>query len=98
MTPSGQQVQRVLSEVSGSRVRNFSIYASVVTVAAASAAGLFVRDAAIVIGAGMTTSDIARLAYVALLIAGLTYSTFHYARKHHSQLDELALLCSSFAA
>ena len=92
MTPSGQQVQRVLSEVSGSRVRNFSISASVVTVAAASAAGLFVRDAAIVIGAGMTTSDIARLAHVALLIAGLTYSTFHYARKHHSQLDELALL------
>ena len=92
MTTSGQQVQRVLSEVSGSRVRNFSISASVVTVAAASAAGLFVRDAAIVIGAGMTTSDIARLAYVALLFAGLTYSTFHYARKHHSQLDELALL------
>ncbi len=89
MTPPGQHV---LSEVSGNRVRKVGIFASVVAVAASSAAGLFVRDAAIVIGAGMTTSDIVRLAYVALLIAGLTHSTFHYARKYHSQLDELALL------
>ena len=89
MTPLGQHV---LSELSGSRVRKFGIFASVVAVAASSAAGLFVRDAAIVIGAGMTTSDIARLAYLALLVTGLAYSTFHYVRKHHSQLDELALL------
>ena len=89
MTPPGQHV---LSELSGSRVRKFGIFVSVVAVAASSAAGLFVRDAAIVIGPGMTTSDIARLAYVALLVTGLTYSTFHYIRKHHSRIDELALL------
>ena len=89
MTPPGQHV---LSEVSGSRVRKFGIFASVVAIAASSAAGLFVRDAAIVIGPGMTTSDVARLAYVAFLVTGLTYSTFHYVRKYHSRLDELALL------
>ena len=84
--------QHVLTEISGSRMRKFGPFAGVVAVAAASAAGLFVRDSAIVIGPGMTTSDVARLAYVAFLIAGLTYSTFHYVRKHNSQLDELALL------
>lgn len=89
MTPAGQHV---LTEISGGRVRKFGIFVSVVAIAAASAAGLFVRDIAIVIGPGMTTSDVARLAYVAFLIAGLTYSTFHYVRKHNSQLDELALL------
>ncbi len=89
MTPAGQHV---LSELSGSRARKFGICASVVAVAALSAVGLFVGDATIVIGSGMTTSDITRLAYVALLVIGLTYSAFHYVRKHHSQLDELALL------
>ena len=89
MTSPGQHV---LSELSGSRVRKFGIFASVVAIVASSAAGLFARDAAIVVGPGMTASDIARLAYVALLIIGLTYSTFHYVRRHHSRLDELALL------
>ena len=89
MTPAGQHV---LSQVSGGRVRTVAIYAATVAIVAASAAGLFVRDAAIIVGPAMSTSDIARLAYVAFLIVGLTYSTFHYVRKHHSQLDELALL------
>jgi diguanylate cyclase (GGDEF)-like protein len=89
MTPAGQHV---LSHVSGGRLRTVAISAAVVAVVGASAAGLFVRDAAIIIGPSMSASDIARLAYVAFLIAGLTYSTFHYIRKHHGQLDELALL------
>ncbi len=89
MTPAGQHV---LSQVSGGRVRAVVIYAAALAVVSASAAGLFVRDAAINVGTAMTASDVARLAYVAFLIIGLTYSTFHYVRKHHSQVDEIALL------
>lgn len=84
--------QHVLSEVGGGRARRVGVSMAMVAAVAASAAGLFVRDATIVIGPGMTGSDLARLGYVLLLIAGLAYSTFHYVRKHHGALDELALL------
>ena len=50
MTPSGQNV---LKDVSGTRVRTFAIWLGVITMVAASALGLFVRDASVGIGAGV---------------------------------------------
>jgi diguanylate cyclase (GGDEF)-like protein len=92
MTPSRQNVHGVLADAAGSRVRRLGIFVALAAVVASSASGLFVRGAAIIVGPGMTASDAGRLAYVALLVGGLVYATFHYVRKHHSALDELALL------
>lgn len=91
MTPAAHD-QHMLSEVGGGRLRRIGISTALVAVVAASAAGLFARDATIVIGPGMGGGDFARLGYVMFLIAGLAYSTFHYVQKHHGELDELALL------
>jgi diguanylate cyclase (GGDEF)-like protein len=40
----------------------------------------------------MGPSDTLRLLYVVVLVAGLGYAAFRYASKHHSALDEVALL------
>lgn len=57
-----------------------------------SAAGLFLVDTSLRLGTGMRGFDILRLVHVLVLIGGLGWTAFHYAKKHHTWLDELALL------
>ncbi|MGH9320437.1 MAG: diguanylate cyclase, partial [Vicinamibacteria bacterium] len=44
------------------------------------------------VGPDMGAIDLLRLLYAFVLVAGLGYATFRYAGKHHTLLDELALL------
>ncbi|TDI43586.1 MAG: diguanylate cyclase [Acidobacteria bacterium] len=78
--------------ISSGRVHKIAVPIGIGAAILTSSLGLLLPEASIRVGPGMGGDDVLRLAHVLLLIVGLTYSTFRYAGKHHSQLDELALL------
>ena len=84
--------QEVLTGVSSGRVHKIAVPIGIGAAILTSSLGLFLPEASIRVGPGMVGDDVLRLAHVLLLLVGMTYATFRYASKHHSQLDELALL------
>jgi diguanylate cyclase (GGDEF)-like protein len=78
--------------VEAGRRRGAATIAVLVFILVTSGAGLFMNDSPIVLGRGMGALDGLRLLYLAFLVVGLAHAAFRYAQKHHSFLDELALL------
>ena len=78
--------------VPAARLRGAATLAVLIFILIASGAGLFLDDPPIVLGSGMGALDLLRLVYLAALVVGLAHAAFRYAEKHHSFLDELALL------
>ena len=74
------------------RAATLATYGALLLVCGLSASGLFLENAHLRIGPGMSGTDVLRVLHVGLLVLGLTVSTFRYAKKHHSRLDELVLL------
>ena len=78
--------------VPAGRLRGAATFAVLIFILVASGAGLFLEDPPIVLGRGTGALDLLRLVYLAALVVGLAHAAFRYAEKHHTLLDELALL------
>ena len=78
--------------VPAGRLRGAATVAVLVFILVTSGAGIFLEDPPIVLGRDMGALDLLRLVYLAALVVGLAHAAFRYAAKHHSFLDELALL------
>ncbi len=78
--------------VPAGRLRGAATLAALIFILATSGAGLFLDNPPIVLGGDLGALDLLRLVYLAALAFGLGHAAFRYAEKHHSFLDELALL------